>query len=50
MTEVIEVIKTLDWVTIGLSVLAIAGAIAAVTPTKKDDNAIARIKNLIGKK
>lgn len=49
MSNVIDILKELDWATILTSVLAIAAAIAAVTPTEKDDSVVARIKNLVSK-
>lgn len=49
MENVIEIVKNLDVATIVASLLAIAGAIAAVTPTEKDDSVVSRLKNLFAK-
>jgi hypothetical protein len=49
MESVLEIVKTLDWSTIVLSLLAIASAIVAVTPTEKDDSIVSRLKNLADK-
>ena len=45
----IEAIKELDIVAIIQALLVIVTAIAAVTPTEKDDSVVARVKNLVGK-
>lgn len=35
-----------SWITIAVAVYAVVASIAAITPTKKDDDALNRLKNL----
>ena len=45
----IEALKSLDWLSLGNAILVLAAAIVALTPTEKDDNVVARIKNVFAK-
>lgn len=38
-----------DYITLAVLIFAILSAIAAITPTKKDDRVMDRIRNLLGK-
>jgi hypothetical protein len=49
MQDALEIAKALDWSTIIVSILAVASAIVAVTPTEKDDSVVSRLQNLADK-